>query len=77
MPDRDPVDVYVDIGTKRQKSGLDGRPYHLAVQDIERDRLKDAKLLAQGIRPLRVTDQRFDHDPEGAIEDLKALLQFS
>lgn len=54
---------------------LDGRPYHLAVQDIERDRLKDAKLLAQGLRPLRVTDQRFDDDPEGAIDDLKALLQ--
>jgi hypothetical protein len=54
---------------------LDGRPYHVAVQDIERDRLKDAKLLAQGIRPLRVTDQRFEHDADGAISDLKQLLQ--
>jgi putative AbiEi antitoxin of type IV toxin-antitoxin system len=54
---------------------LDGRPYHVAVQDIERDRLKDAKLLTQGIRPLRITDQRFEHDPTGAITDLKQLLQ--
>jgi hypothetical protein len=54
---------------------LDGRPYHVAVQDIERDRLKDAKLLAQGIRPLRVTDQRFEHDAIGAITDLKQLLE--
>jgi hypothetical protein len=54
---------------------LDGRPYHLAVEDIERDRLKDAKLLTQGIRPLRVTDRRFEHDATGAITDLKALLQ--
>jgi predicted transcriptional regulator of viral defense system len=54
---------------------LDGRPYHVAVQDIERDRLKDAKLLTQGIRPLRITDQRFEHDANGSIEDLKRLLQ--
>jgi Transcriptional regulator, AbiEi antitoxin len=54
---------------------LDGRPYHLAVEDIERDRLKDAKLLTQGIRPLRITDQRFEHDANGAIKDLKQLLQ--
>jgi hypothetical protein len=54
---------------------LDGRPYHVAVQDIERDRLKDAKLLTQGIRPLRITDQRFEHDPTGSIKDLKQLLQ--
>jgi hypothetical protein len=54
---------------------LDGRPYHVAVQDIERDRLKDAKLLTQGIRPLRITDQRLEDDPTGAITDLKQLLQ--
>jgi hypothetical protein len=54
---------------------LDGRPYHVAVQDIERDRVKDAKLLAQGLRPLRITDQRFEHDANGALNDLKALLE--
>jgi hypothetical protein len=54
---------------------LDGRPYHVAVQDMERDRLKDTKLQRIGIRPMRVTDARFEHDPRGVFDDLKALLQ--
>jgi hypothetical protein len=56
---------------------LDGRPYHVVVEKIERDRLKDAYLLTNGISPLRVTDQRFNDDPEGALTDLKTLLQLS
>ncbi len=54
---------------------LDGRPYHLVVEEIERDRRKDAYLLTKGILPLRVTDERFEQDPLGALNDLKALLQ--
>jgi Transcriptional regulator, AbiEi antitoxin len=54
---------------------LDGRPYHLVVHDIERDRRKDAYLLTHGIRPLRVTDARFEADPMGSLDDLKKLLQ--
>jgi Protein of unknown function (DUF559) len=53
---------------------LDGRPYHLAVKDIERDRLKDAKLLTAGIRVLRITDNRFEYDARDAVEDLLAAL---
>jgi hypothetical protein len=53
---------------------LDGRPYHVSVADIERDRFRDAKLLAIGIRTLRITDRRFEHDAEGAIGDLRVLL---
>jgi hypothetical protein len=53
---------------------LDGRPYHVAVREIERDRFKDAKLLTEGIRTLRVTDQRFEDDPDGAIADLTTIL---
>ena len=53
---------------------LDGRPYHIAVRDMEKDRFKDGKLLGMGIRPLRITDVRFEHDPEGAIGDLRTLL---
>jgi Protein of unknown function (DUF559) len=56
---------------------LDGRPYHVAVKDIERDRLKDAKLLGIGIRVMRVTDNRFEHDPLGALNDLLAALGLS
>jgi hypothetical protein len=53
---------------------LDGRPYHIAVRDMERDRFRDAQLLRQGIRTLRITDRRYNDDPEGAIDDLKAAL---
>lgn len=53
---------------------LDGRPYHLAVRDIERDRLKDAKLLKVGIRVLRITDNRFEYDARDALGDLLAAL---
>ncbi len=53
---------------------LDGRPYHVVVRDLERDRLKDAKLLTVGIRVLRITDSRFELDPLGALEDLRVAL---
>jgi very-short-patch-repair endonuclease len=52
---------------------LDGRPYHVAVRDLERDRLKDAKLLRKGIRTMRVTDMRFRLDPEGVLADVRGL----
>jgi hypothetical protein len=54
---------------------LDGRPYHVAVKDMERDRLKDTKLQRIGIRPMRVTDARWEHDRRGVHDDLRALLQ--
>jgi very-short-patch-repair endonuclease len=53
---------------------LDGRPYHVAVADIERDRVKDAKLMLQRIRILRITDHRFELDPRGVFEDVLAAL---
>jgi hypothetical protein len=54
---------------------LDGRPYHVAVRDMEKDRLKDAKLLGLGIRPLRITGARLEHDARDALADLRTLLQ--
>jgi hypothetical protein len=54
---------------------LDGRPYHVAVTDMERDRIKDTKLQRIGIKPMRVTDARFNHDRPGVLDDLRALLQ--
>jgi very-short-patch-repair endonuclease len=56
---------------------LDGRPYHVAAKDIERDRLKDAKLLGLGIRVMRITDSRYELDPLGALNDLLAALGLS
>jgi len=54
---------------------LDGRPYHVTVKDMEKDRIKDTKLQRIGIRPMRVTDYRFEHDRRGVLDDLCALLQ--
>jgi hypothetical protein len=53
---------------------LDGRPYHVAAKDIERDRRKDAWLQRHGLRVLRVTDLRWKLDRSGAHSDLTALL---
>jgi hypothetical protein len=53
---------------------LDGRAYHTVIEEIERDRRKDAWLQARGIRILRVTESRFRHDRPGVYRDLTALL---
>ncbi len=52
---------------------LDGRPYHVAVRDLEKDRIKDAKLLRRGIRVLRITDRRLSLEPQGVLDDVRAL----
>ncbi len=52
---------------------LDGRPYHTAVKDSERDKLKDAKLLRRRINTMRITDLRFTLDPQGILADLRSL----
>jgi hypothetical protein len=54
---------------------LDGRPYHIAIRDIEKDKVKDAKLLRLGIRPLRITDTRFNYDRAGVYDDLISLMK--
>ena len=53
---------------------LDGRPYQVVVEDIERDRRKDAWLQRRGLRVLRVTDLRWKVDRSGVHSDLMALL---
>ena len=52
---------------------LDGRPYHSAVRDTERDKLKDGKLLLLGISTLRVTDLRMTLEPEAVLQDVLSL----
>lgn len=54
---------------------LDGRDYHIAAADFERDRLKDAWLQRRGKRILRVTGARWDSDRHGVHEDLLVLLE--
>jgi very-short-patch-repair endonuclease len=54
---------------------LDGRPYHVAAAAMEKDRIKDAALLRQGITPLRFTDFRVEHDIRGILGDLHHFLK--
>lgn len=56
---------------------LDGRPYHIAVGDLERDRRKDIALQRRGVTPLRFTDFRVEHDPRGVLGDLRYFLNLS
>jgi very-short-patch-repair endonuclease len=53
---------------------LDGRPYHVAVADMEKDRIKDAALQRLGYVPLRFTDFRFEYDRPGILSDLRHFL---
>ncbi|MGI9183528.1 MAG: type IV toxin-antitoxin system AbiEi family antitoxin domain-containing protein [Solirubrobacteraceae bacterium] len=54
---------------------LDGRPYHVAVRDTERDKIKDANLLRHGINVLRITDLRLELDAPGVLDDVRALTR--
>jgi hypothetical protein len=53
---------------------LDGRPFHVARRDTERDRVKDADLLCMGIKPLRITDYRFETEPDSVMRTVRTLL---
>lgn len=67
----------IDFFWDRERVALetDGSQYHLTPQDKERDRIKDAKLMAEGIAPLRITDVRWELDRTGAMDDLRAVLR--
>ncbi len=54
---------------------LDGRAWHAAVRDAEKDRIKDTKLQREGIRVMRITELRFDQDRRGILEDLYGFLE--
>ena len=53
---------------------LDGRPYHVAVEDFDRDRGKDRVLTRHGWRSIRVSDFEWEHDRASVLDDLYALL---
>jgi very-short-patch-repair endonuclease len=53
---------------------LDGRPYHVAVADMERDRIKDAALQRLRLNVLRFTDFRVEYDPGGVLGDVSHFL---
>jgi hypothetical protein len=53
---------------------LDGRPYHIAARDIDKDAYKDGQLLRAQIRTLRLKDMRWQLDRAGCMEDVRSLL---
>ncbi len=66
----------IDVTWVRQRVALelDGRPYHAAVEDFDRDRAKDRALTRQEWRPIRVSDFEWEHDRASVLDDLYALL---
>ena len=54
---------------------LDGRAFHDHAIAFERDRARDATLLAAGYRVMRITWARLTHDPAAEAKTLRALLQ--
>ncbi|MEA2211353.1 MAG: hypothetical protein QOF83_1301 [Solirubrobacteraceae bacterium] len=54
---------------------LDGRNYHSSLQDMERDRRKDADLLRLQIGSLRITDLRFELEPERIRAEVRELTR--
>jgi hypothetical protein len=52
---------------------LDGRNYHRAVRDMERDKRKDAKLALLGITVIRITELRFGLEPEEVRAEVVAM----
>jgi hypothetical protein len=53
---------------------LDGRAYHRAIEDRDRDNAKDVWVQRRHMSILRVSDFRWEYDRAGAIDDLLALL---
>jgi very-short-patch-repair endonuclease len=53
---------------------VDGWRTHKTRAAFERDRLRDAKLVAAGYRVLRFTSRRIKDDPRGVAEDLRKAL---
>lgn len=62
------------FASQRLAVELDGRPYHVALKDFDRDRAKDIWLQRQGHRVMRITDFMWDYARTQAVDDLLALL---
>jgi very-short-patch-repair endonuclease len=53
---------------------LDGRPFHVALKDTDRDRAKDTYLQLHGLWIMRITDFRWEYARLEVIDDLLAML---
>jgi very-short-patch-repair endonuclease len=54
---------------------LDSRSFHLTPAALEADRFRDAKLQRARYIVLRITEERLKDDPEGVLDDLRALYE--
>jgi very-short-patch-repair endonuclease len=52
---------------------LDGKRYHTDPSAFETDRIRDAILQKAGLRVLRVTSKRLEHQPAAVLADILAL----
>lgn len=62
------------FGAQRLAVELDGRPFHVALADFDRDRAKDTWLQRRGLRIMRISDFMWDYERSEAIDNLLALL---
>jgi very-short-patch-repair endonuclease len=69
-----PYEIDCWFGSQRLAVELDGRPYHVALKDFDRDRAKDIWLQRQGNRVMRITDFMWEYARTQALDDLLALL---
>jgi hypothetical protein len=53
---------------------LDGRDYHTAIHDLDKDHTTDNELLMRNIKPMRITDFLWEYDRPNQIHTLEALL---
>ena len=53
---------------------VDGFAFHASRAAFERDRLRDANLLAAGYRVIRITWRRLTREPEAVVAALAAAL---
>jgi very-short-patch-repair endonuclease len=66
----------LDVAFVAQKVALelDGRPYHVAVQDFDKDHRKDRKLTILGWTPVRITEFEWEYGQKEVLEDLYTIL---
>ena len=71
---RGPYELDILFAPYKLAVELDGRPYHVALADFDRDRAKDTWLQRRGLRIMRISDFMWDYERSEAIDNLLALL---
>jgi hypothetical protein len=69
-----PYEIDYYWAAQRLAVELDGRRWHIAIQNTDRDHAKDIWLQKRGIRCMRITDFRFAHERAAILADLHDFL---